>query len=171
MIFLQVQTRLTKIKAGQVWADWLGTGHVASSRMTFRSFEDARSYVRSLNLKSQPEWAAYCKGEISKKGVKPADIPAVPERVYKNDGWNGLGDWLGTGRIATHLRKYRSFEEARDFVRSLGLKKWDEWADFCKSDDLPDDVPACPNKVYKTQGWAGNPDWLGTDTKSKHHKA
>ena len=41
-----------------------------------------------------------------------------------------MGDWLGTGTVATHLRKYRSFKEARAFVRGLGLKSQAEWRDI-----------------------------------------
>ena len=73
--------------------------------------------MRGLGLKSQAEWRDYCKS-----GKKPDDIPANPHQIYANDGWAGMGDWLGTGTVATHLRQYRSFKEARAFVRSLGLK-------------------------------------------------
>ena len=108
--------------------DWLGTGTVAAVNMTFRSFEDARSFVRGLNLRSQKEWRDYCKGQLAEKGTKPADIPAVPARVYKDAGWDGFGDWLGTGNIANFLRQYRSFEDARNYARSLKLKSGIEWS-------------------------------------------
>ena len=42
-----------------------------------------------------------------------------------------MGDWLGTGTIASYLREYRSFKEARAFVRSLGLKSETEWRAYC----------------------------------------
>ena len=50
-------------------------------------------------------------------------FPANPSGVYKNDGWAGIGDWLGTGRIANQNMIYLPFEEARAFVHSLGLRK------------------------------------------------
>ena len=49
----------------------------------FRDFEEAREFVRSLNLKGQKEWHEYCKS-----GKKPDDIPQKPERTYKNE-WKG----------------------------------------------------------------------------------
>jgi hypothetical protein len=33
-----------------------------------------------------------------------------------------MGDWLGTGTIAVHMRKFRSFGKARESVRKLMLK-------------------------------------------------
>ena len=38
-----------------------------------------------------------------------------------------MGDWLGTSNIASHLREYLSFKEARAFARSLNLKSEAEW--------------------------------------------
>ena len=49
-----------------------------------------------------------------------------------------MGDWLGTGTVARRLRQYRSFKEARAFVRSLGLKSEAEWCAYCKSGKKPD---------------------------------
>ena len=123
----------------------------------YRSFEKARSFVRSLALKSKTEWKAYCRSH-----KKPADIPSNPNLVYGNDGWAGWGDWLGTGRVADHLRQYRSFEQARAFVRRLGLKSRPNWRDYCRSGKKPDDLPAAPHRTYKDDGWAGMGDWLGT---------
>ena len=48
------------------------------------------------------------------------------------------GDWLGTGTDRDRLREYRSFKEARAFVRGLGLKSGAEWSDYCKSGKKPD---------------------------------
>ena len=39
-------------------------------------------------------------------------------RTYADKGWKSWGDWLGTGTIATHLRQYRPFREARAFARN-----------------------------------------------------
>ena len=75
-----------------------------------------------------------------------------------------MGDWLGTGTVASHLRQYRPFEEARSFARSQGLRSGKEWREFIQSGRLPADIPANPNKTYKDAGWAGMGDWLGTGT-------
>jgi hypothetical protein len=71
-----------------------------------------------------------------------------------------MGDWLGTGTVATYLRQYRSFKKARAFVRRLGLKSVSEWRDYCKSGEKPADIPANPHDTYANDGWAGYYDWL-----------
>jgi hypothetical protein len=59
-------------------------------------------------------------------------------------------------------KRWRDFEEAKEFARSSGLKTALEWFAFAKSGDRPSDIPAYPNEVYKSSGWAGWGDWLGT---------
>ena len=58
--------------------------------------------------------------------------------------------------------RYRSFKEARKFVRTLGLKTQKEWFSFCKSGKKPDDIPITPYNIYKNKGWKSLGDWLGT---------
>jgi len=139
------------------WAgmgDWLGT---RARRGNWRRFSKARAFARSLNLKSTAEWFAY-----AKTLEKPDDIPANPKGIYEGDGWAGMGDWLGTGRIASHLKEYLSFRKARAFLRSLNLKSETEWRAYTKSSKMPDDIPAGPSRTYAKDGWAGMGDWLGT---------
>jgi len=45
--------------------------------------------------------------------------------------------------------EYRSYKEAREFVRKLNLKNTYEWKEYCKSGNKPDDIPAAPWDVYK----------------------
>jgi hypothetical protein len=114
------------------YGDWLGTGTVSTRMRKFRSFKRARAFARSLGLKSQREWSVYCKS-----GKKPRDIPQSPHEVYADVGWLGLGDWLGTGTVASRLHKYRSFVSARAFVHGLGLKS-STLDPALKSDDKPE---------------------------------
>ena len=146
-----------KDKGWVSWGDWLGTGTVAPYLIQFRNFHDARKFVRSLKLKNGDEWRVFSKSEKF-----PSDIPANPLTVYKNEGWKGMGDWLGTGRIANFNKKYRNFEEARHFARSLKLTTTSEWKIFSRSERLPSDIPIVPSQTYKNKGWKGMGDWLGT---------
>jgi superfamily II DNA or RNA helicase len=144
------------------WAgmgDWLGTGTVAPRLRQFLPFESARVFVRGLGLKSVTEWLDYCKS-----GKKPDDIPVYPSSTYAKAGWTGMGDWLGTGRVADQRRQYRPLEGARAYVHGLGLKSQAEWRDYSKSGKKPDDIPANPSSTYAKAGWAGYGDWLGTGT-------
>ena len=142
----------------QGWAgirDWLGVPP------RYRPFEDARSYVWALGIKSQTEWSRYCKF-----GGCPSDIPATPHGVYKHQGWIGWGDWLGTGYVSTRKRNFWLYEDAKAFVRELGIKTKREWDKYGRSGERPTYIPGNPYYVYKDEipGWAGYGDWLGTGT-------
>jgi hypothetical protein len=159
----------------QGWGNFLGTGNVRRGKEEWRPFEEARDFVHTLGLKNEAQWKEYCRS-----GEKPVDIPANLKGVY-GDEWQGMGNWLGTGRIANQHKVFTSFEEAREFVRSLGLKSAEEWYAYAKSDKKPDDIPFNPDQVYtrkqkgvitditenidvdtEEQGeWRGWADWLG----------
>jgi hypothetical protein len=70
--------------------------------------------------------------------------------------------------VANFLIKYKSFEDAREFVHKLKLKSQKEWNDYCKSGQKPDDIPAKPSRTYKQNGWKTWGDWLGSGSVSSH---
>ena len=81
--------------------DWLGTGRSADNLKVYRSFKEARKFAHSLNLRVFKDWQLYAKGELKvngkpKKPKKPDDIPSYPNQTYKDKGWAGVRDWLGT---------------------------------------------------------------------------
>jgi superfamily II DNA or RNA helicase len=159
-------------KGWKGYGNWLGTGAIATREVHYRPFAEARTFVHSLNLKSQSEWRLFCKGQMPLLGTLPQDIPATPNQTYAKSGWKGLGDWIGTNTVATFRRSYRPFDEAREFVRSLRLKNSDEWHKFCKGQmpekgTIPADIPANPNRTYATKGWKGYGDWLWTGRKPR----
>ena len=63
-----------------------------------------------------------------------------------------MGDWLGTGYITPKHRQYKSFEEARAFVRRLKLKNRNQWKRYRKSDAKPKDIPSYPESGTRTSG-------------------
>ena len=73
------------------WNDWLGNKY-GRRRSGCRPFDEARSFVQRLQLKSYKDWKTYCRS-----GKMPADIPKFPDAVYADTGWSGYGDWLGNG--------------------------------------------------------------------------
>ena len=98
------------------------------SRFEWMPFEEAREFVRGLNLKSNTELMDYCRSD--KRNPR---IPSKPRRIYKDNGWISMGDFLGTFTVAPQLREYKTFEEARVFVSSLSLKNGSDWRNYCKS--------------------------------------
>jgi superfamily II DNA or RNA helicase len=145
-----------KNRGWKSWGDWLGSNYIANQQREYREYGSAKSFIRKLGLKSITEWKNYCK-----EGNKPMDIPNNPDQYYKDKGWSGFGDWLGTGTVAPHKRQFKSFKEAREYVHSLGIQSSIEWRDFSNSDKRPSDIPGNPARVYKNEGWKGFGDWLG----------
>ena len=137
--------------------DWLGY-NVGFSGYSYLSFGEARNFVHKLNLKNQKEWKDYVKSNL-----RPDNIPSNPDRLYKDKGWKGLGDWLGTGVIAASKMKFRDFEEAKEYVHTLKLKNQREWQAYAKSSRRPEDIPSMPQRVFKNKGWKGLADFLGKE--------
>ncbi len=130
-----------------------------------REFDEARAFVHKLKIKNLKEWLKYIKGELIGYDPKPADIPNSPELVYKGHGWKGYGDWFGTYAIAPFKRKYRSFEDAREFARNLGLTSSEKWIEYCKGNlkhlvPKPLDIPTNVARKYAKEGWKGYKDFL-----------
>ena len=152
-----IPKRPEKTYANDGWdgySDWLGTGHgkyllEGKGRL---SFEEAREYVRKLNIPGLNGWIAYCKS-----GKRPANIPASPHTAYKDQGWQGYGDFTGTGK--KRHTKFLPFEEAREFARSLDLFTMASWEKLVKSDERPKNIPYAPDQTYKGK-WRGWKDWL-----------
>lgn len=136
----------------------------ASRTCAWVPFEQARSVARSLKLRSRSEWNDYCES-----GKKSRDVPANPQTVYRSEGWAGFGDWLGTERKAPR-RQLRSFVDARQFVRSLGLTSQRAWREYCVSGYKPHDIPSSPHSVYNNEGWLGISDWLGAGKGSASYR-
>jgi superfamily II DNA or RNA helicase len=64
---------------------------------------------------------------------------------------------------ATQKRKYLSFNEAREFARSLKLQGKEEWEKYVKENRLPEGISNRPDAMYKNKGWINWRDFLGID--------
>ena len=134
-----------------------------ANKRTYRTFEEARAYIRTLKLKGKEDYIMW-----AKNSDRPNDIPASPVRIYK-EKWVTWGDWVGSGKASTQGRIYKSFKEARSFVRSLKLKGKDEYVVWAKSSDRPVDIPSAPARIYKTE-WVSFGDWVGTGRVANQNK-
>jgi hypothetical protein len=144
------------------WLDWLGNQKIAfGPAKQFKTFEDARDFARTLNLKSLRDWKKYCSGKLKGKVKRPGDIPSHPYEYYKDKGWISWADWVGVVKI-----EFLGFEEARRFARTLNLRTSREWISYAKGNikgkvPKPANIPAAPELVYKGKGWKGVQDFLG----------
>ena len=83
--------RVYKDHGWQGWGHWLGTSNQSnkSKKEQFLPFDEALRVARQLRLVSQKEWKAWCRS-----GVRPANVPATPDKTYVHDGWMGWVHWL-----------------------------------------------------------------------------
>ena len=140
---------------------------IADADKIYRSFSEARLFVRNLRLKGVSEWRRYAKGELIGYTEKPSDIPSGPDRTYKNDGWTCWPDWFGTNKVP--------YAEAQQFAKKLGLKRAGEWRQYCKEGIegkpiKPRAIPLKPARHYMGKGWIDWPDFLGYEPKKKKEK-
>jgi len=162
---------------GADWAgfgDWLDSENIATFLREWAPFEYAREFARSLELSSGIEWSRYASGKIPALGTRPLWLPSNPNLAYRDEGWAGMRDWLGTGdKRSPQASKMRPLAAARAFARSLGLKSWLEWRAYVGGDRpelpaKPADVPAVPHACYKTKGWISYADFLGGHNQAWH---
>lgn len=150
---------------GKDGGDFLGTGNISKivQKRSYRPFQEARKFARTLGLKTYDEWQ-----EWAKTGKRPFDIPLAPHMSYKKE-WEGWGDFLGTGFVATKYRKYRSFQAARARIRSLGFKTEAELRKWLKSPECPTDIPLAPRATYREE-WINAGDFIGTGNVSNRER-
>ncbi len=89
-----------------------------SNRIVYLSFEEAREFTRKLGLNNREEWIEYCQS-----GNKPDNIPATPWQFYEGLGWINLGDWLGTGTVASFDKEFYEYDHVHKimlYMRSTG---------------------------------------------------
>ena len=135
-------------------SDFLGTKNISTNLMRYKNFKDARKFAISLNLKNRSEWIKFCKS-----GKKPADIPTNITRTYKKE-FKGMGDFLGTGNQAAHLRIYINYKDAKKKLKKMNIKSSMEFRELAKKKKIPKNIPSAPRAVYgkKFKGWG---DYLG----------
>jgi hypothetical protein len=133
------------------WPDWLG-----SERVAWKSFTEGRAYVRGLELGGEKGWKVW-----KKSGHRPSDIPARPDKTYRDAGWISWPDWLGNGKERVLAKDMLPFAAGRAYARKLKLRSCKEWEAWNKSGQRPSNIPSNPAKMYRDDGWISYPDWLG----------
>jgi hypothetical protein len=104
-------------------------------------------------------------------GAVPDGTPKKPDYIYAGHGWTGWGDFLGTGRPAPGTMVWRPFAQARAYVRSLGLRSYEDWSAYFRTRRVPKDIPATLDVIYRGAGWVSWGDWLGTGFVSTRERA
>jgi hypothetical protein len=132
------------------WGDFLGTGRIADQLKhdNYLSYKEAKKIIHPLKIPSVSKWRKF----IKTKEFIFDNIPKNPNQTYEIHGtWITWGDFLGTGRVSDNLKQYRPFEKAREFARSLKIKKRTTWNKMFKEGKIPNDIPAVPHNTYKDE--------------------
>ncbi|RMG98929.1 MAG: hypothetical protein D6708_00090, partial [Candidatus Dadabacteria bacterium] len=126
----------------------------------WRPFDEACAFVAGLGLRSKGEWEEYLGGKRSDLPPLPPDIPRRPDVAYRGQ-WKGFSWWLGRPTTNRHV----NFPTARQYARAAAAllhlntrADWNRWWDR----ERPALIPKHPHEVYRSSGWAGWRDWLGT---------
>ena len=133
-------------------------GNIKIIKSDFLSYKEALGIVHKLKLNSQNDWENnYCA-----KGLRPFNIPYAPNVTYKNKGWVSWKEWLGYEiNACKNERIFLVYIDAIRFVHKLKLKSKKEWEKYCKEVPKPLNIPYCPDRNYKNQGWVSWKEWLG----------
>ena len=146
------------------WYKFLGT----KEKVPYVSYKEAHKIILKLKLKSLKEWGVWSKTN------RPDGIPSNPQLIYKNDGWESWGVFLGTGVIADKNKSFLPYKKARKVIHLVGLKTAAEWREYSSSNKRPSNIPAAPQQYYQsTNEWVSWGDWLGNggiNNKDKYSK-
>ena len=72
------------------WGDFLGNGRISRHSFNFKSYEEAKKFAKSNNIKSRAQWLRF----IREKKI-PDDIPYTPDRLNKYKAyWKGWDEFL-----------------------------------------------------------------------------
>ena len=92
------------------------------SRLRFLTFEESRTHMHSLALRSRLQFLNWCHN-----GLRPPFIPSNPDQIYRNAGWISFPDWLGYPRRAPKA-VVRDAKRVVDYTNSERVKA--EFVDF-----------------------------------------
>ena len=119
---------------------FIGSNFVATQdrAKNYLNIVEAKKVLKKAKISSQKEFRKYIKeNNLSLK------IPYNPNSVYLKKGWNGWGDFLGTGRIADqHKHKFWwSQEKIKRFLKKKNIKNASDWRKFCSEGKKPQFIP------------------------------
>ena len=129
---------ITYSKEWKNWNEWLGTNNInnwVTSKQLF-SLKEAKKWLNdncNNKITSQSIYNNWVKYKIADLPLKPHQMPSAPWQTYSKDpNWKGLGDFLGTGRIASREMKYVSYQKAKMFLKKFSLSNRNDYFEWHK---------------------------------------
>ena len=75
------------------------------------------------------------------------------------------------GNICIIKQGFLSYDDAKRYVSSLGIRNSYEWNIYSKSGKRPYYLPSTPDRSYKESGWVSWEEWLGHKIERKHRNS
>ncbi len=72
--------------------------------------------------------------------------------------WKSWGEFLGTGSVSLQLRKFRSYEETKQYARSQNINTKKDWLNHTKSKKFPKDNPV---SLLVYDEWVNSKEFFG----------
>jgi hypothetical protein len=148
--------RFYKKRGWVSWGDFLGTGRIANQnkKYTYLSYDDAKNYIQTNNIKSISDF---------KKYKLPENIPSHPHKIYKE--WTNWGTFFGTGYIQDNKisSNYLSYYNAKQYILNnlSHIRTEKMWKEYIKNNTIKI-IPNHPELYYnrKNRGWKGWKDFF-----------
>lgn len=129
------------------------------------TYDEIKKYIHEFypEVKSKSIWTKF----FQKNEFKPDFIPANPEIVYKERGWKGWGNFLGTKRVQSNIiaeQLYVTYEHAKDILKDFDVPNSRVYKNLKLINVLPKELPLKPNRFYKSRGWISWSDYLNNSS-------
>lgn len=130
------------------WGDFLNTGKKWDNDVNYLSYFESKEKIKNLDIKTINDYRIKYKN----KSI-PLNIPYRPERYFKNRGWVSWGNFLSNGNVANQFKKFISYDEFINIIKSNKINSCSEFKIYLKLKDREKNIPTNPNIVYKENGW------------------
>jgi hypothetical protein len=137
---------------------------MAKPKSNWLPYEHAKRVINSFNITSRDQYYKWYDNE------KHVYVPRRTYRIYLEE-WNGWNEFLGTqnefgNKVSLQQRTIIGFWDGVRWAQQLKLTSEKEWVAYCKENEIPDNIPRWPDRVYKGE-WLGWDTWLGKTIDSK----
>jgi len=134
--------------------DFLGSKYIPRSARSYLEYNKAKEFIKKFNFKKSDDFYNFIKSKKFPEKI----LPRYPGEVYKNKGWLGWGNFLGTGAI--WKKNFISYNEAKKQVISKNIISKNDYSSKRKKLNLKNILPSEPQRTYKKE-WKGWDDFLG----------
>jgi predicted helicase len=146
-------------KEFQTFGVFLGTGRVHNMFKKFIDYNKLKIIVRRKKILTAKQYNYFYLRSSQKD-----NIPAIPNRSYKNKGWISWSDFLGTKNVSNSLvsEKFLDYNKAKKIVHKLKCKSLSDYIKLSKNNKLPSGLPKYPSKNTYGKDWISVGDFIGT---------